>query len=84
MSPQWRATARKSRFPQAGAMDPQTAAARFGDRRETGLAKITDGYFPAMVPKKAVAAERTFDRRLVLTAALAGFATSACGALQRG
>ncbi|MDQ7805531.1 hypothetical protein Q5425_17430 [Amycolatopsis sp. A133] len=37
-----------------------------------------------MVPKKAVAAERNFDRRLVLTAALAGFATSACGALQRG
>ncbi|MEV6830081.1 hypothetical protein [Amycolatopsis sp. NPDC051102] len=37
-----------------------------------------------MVPKKAVAAERTFDRRLVLTAALAGLATSACGALQRG
>ncbi|MEU0534730.1 hypothetical protein [Amycolatopsis tolypomycina] len=37
-----------------------------------------------MVPKKAVAAERTFDRRLVLTAALAGLATSACGAVQRG
>ncbi|MET8853086.1 hypothetical protein [Amycolatopsis sp. NPDC004625] len=37
-----------------------------------------------MVPKKAVAAERTFDRRLVLTAALAGLATSACGALARG
>ncbi|MFF1614240.1 hypothetical protein ACFVYA_41290 [Amycolatopsis sp. NPDC058278] len=48
------------------------------------MAKITAGYFPAMVPKKAVAAERTFDRRLVLTAALAGLATSACGALQRG
>jgi hypothetical protein len=60
------------------------ALARFGDRRKTGLAKIADGYFPAMVPKKAVAAERTFDRRLVLTAALAGLATSACGALQRG
>ncbi|QKV73372.1 hypothetical protein [Amycolatopsis sp. Hca4] len=48
------------------------------------MPKISRGYFLAMVPKKADAAERTFDRRLVLTAALAGFATSACGALQRG
>ncbi len=48
------------------------------------MPKITVGYFPAMVPKKAVTAERTFDRRLVLTAALGGLATSACGALQRG
>ncbi len=36
-----------------------------------------------MVPKTASAAERTFDRRLVLTAALAGLVTSACGAPRR-
>ncbi|GHG47308.1 hypothetical protein GCM10017567_82220 [Amycolatopsis bullii] len=65
-------------------MNTEMALARFGDCEETGLVKISGGYFPAMVPKKAVAAERTFDRRLVLTAALAGLATSACGALQRG
>ncbi len=37
-----------------------------------------------MVPKTASAAERTLDRRLVLIAALAGLATSACGARRAG
>ncbi|WP_410671469.1 hypothetical protein [Amycolatopsis sp. cmx-4-68] len=37
-----------------------------------------------MVPKTASAAERTLDRRLVLTAALAGLVTSACGGQRRG
>jgi hypothetical protein len=37
-----------------------------------------------MAPKTASAAERTLDRRLVLTAALAGLVTSACGAQRVG
>ncbi|MFJ7219018.1 hypothetical protein [Amycolatopsis sp. NPDC098790] len=37
-----------------------------------------------MVPKTASTAERTFDRRLVLLTALAGLATSACGARRAG
>jgi hypothetical protein len=81
VSPAFRRTARKSAFPQEEALVAKDARPRCGDHRRRRLDEDHRGYFPAMVPKTAHAA---FDRRLVLTAALAGLAASACGAPRRG